>query len=153
MRLEMQSQRLESLRPIIDVLLPPPARAVYESYLLEECIRDGVFPNKMECAVSNIGVGPALAVEVSILSPTQVFETYAAGALAKESGSFTIRLIQQKERGADQSGRVDSSLVASYADLYGRKWKSRRDLSFDVDKGVIKHGHLIVTRLEGSHDS
>ncbi len=93
---------------------------------------------------------------MSLSHPAQVFETYTGGTLPRESQPISVSLKLLKEeanaplRSPTPAGR---SVVASYADVYGHKWKSKRDLSFDIDEGMIKQGHLIVTPLEDSHDS
>lgn len=141
---EMQKQRLESLRPIIDVVLAP---LVSSGLVLESLrLKKGLFSDKLRWEVSNIGVGPALEVEVSLIHPSQVFNTYKGGTLQRESQPSTISLKEAANAPYSSPPPSGSSVVATYVDVYGRQWQSKRELTFDPDNGII-HGHLVVTPL------
>ncbi|MDP2935857.1 MAG: hypothetical protein Q8O86_05140 [Dehalococcoidia bacterium] len=132
------------LRPIVDLDLPLPRNGLQ---LIRHAVsaREEILSNDFECVISNLGVGPALDMEVSILHPFQIFNTAYVGAL-RPSTSAPIHFLLETEGSEGKGASAISSLVATYADVYGNKWKSQRDLVYDFENSRAKLGPLKVSR-------
>ena len=154
MRLEMQRQGLDSFRPIVDlVLIEPKADALINHGV---CITKGEFQDYVDFELSNMGVGPALELEVSLIHPTQVFITpERGGTLPRESMPITIHLKKEVNAPPRSPTPAGSSVVATYLDVYERKWESKRELEFhackdqfDTEEHRIVPGRLEVTLVK-----
>lgn len=144
---ETRKMRLEMHRPIVDMDLPEPEPGSGKGLkLIQSALqaRAQMQLPQFDCLVSNLGLGPALDVEVSIVHELQVFNTGKIGALAKQSK--TLVHFQGSARDTGQPNPVGDRIVARYWDVYRHEWKSQREIVYDPENSRADLGPLKVSR-------
>ncbi len=122
---EMREQRYDSVRPVVDI-----RRKVVESRQLNEALaaREENFQYGLSCVLHNVGLGPAIDMYSFIQVSEAERQRYDFGTLA----------IGEKTLPADLSlnhNDNQTALITYYKDVYGRTFKSRREVSVDKEKG------------------
>jgi len=142
---EMREQRYDAVRPVIDIEWWPAAGE--EGYVRVAgvlAIEKGKppqsqLPDKLTCILRNIGLGTATDVYSFVQAGTQpddeCHRPRALGTLAKNEATDKWPLfLKQKDD--------HKFLVAYYRDVYGRCFKSSREVSRDEVRGNLKLGTL-----------
>ncbi len=117
---EMKEQRYDAVRPVIDIINMEqmPLELARQTYEKKQ-------PNELRCKLCNVGVGPAIDVYSFVQPPAHErqghdFHTIVVG---KEKGPKNLALEQKDDRWF---------LVAYYKDVYGRCFKSSREVRVGV---------------------
>lgn len=149
MATEMRRNRQDSVRPVLNIAgeLPTSLRdAILES--------QGNIPKFAQVAFKNIGAGPALHVQCIFYrddgEPSPVLTVGAVEAGLRYPGSGDIgdpRLTSLRIPVTTTEGGVHQISV-TYEDVYGIRWESIRELSYNDAISGYELGPLIVHRID-----
>ena len=138
MATEMQNQRYDAFRPVIDIdrSNSEPRELAKEAYKA----KNGELPEDLMCLFRNIGVGPA--IDVLSYVPYRERRLHSFGTIAtKGTDLYPIRLSLE----GNNNRKI---LIVYYKDVYGRCFESSREVSVDKDKGAWKLGPLAAHKID-----
>jgi len=154
---EIREQRYDSVRPVIDIKwlgeeptpfeMPDPG--AQERMAVGLAAKEGNLPPGLQCALNNVGLGPAIDVHSFILGWNNErrqnerrqcdFGTIAQGQVTKY---MTFSLEQKDDKKA---------LVVFYKDVYGRLFESSREVSLNTQNKNLDIGPLKIRAIPQSH--
>ena len=136
---EMREQRYDGVRPIIDIKrlkTTEPLALAKEAYSAGE----GILPKLLPCRLRNVGVGPAIDLYFFIHHPNyDKRQKHFYGTLVKEDGETDKYDLSPEQ----EDGRM--ALVTYYKDVYGRDFKSSREIILKKDQHSYEIGPLKIT--------
>lgn len=119
---EMREQRYDAARPVVDIQ----RKEELDTRISEALAAESREPSYgLHCVLRNIGLGPALDVCSFIQTPGGERKRWEFGTLPTEGETERERLSLL------QSNNNQWELVAYYRDVYGRAFKSSREISID----------------------
>ena len=135
MATEMQNQRYDTFRPVLDIRMNP---------LLVTSKK----PIKITYEINNIGVGPALDGHLLTPEPKKIdlgtLTTIRDSDAIGDYGRGTITI--QKEN-------LPGTIIAYYKDVFSRSFKSEREICLAIEENDVTFGTLRHCKLDRDKDS
>jgi len=123
---EMREQRYDAVRPVIDIYRDPA-----DDDKMPEAIAasEGDASRGLSCVLKNIGLGPAIDLRSFVQNPISgERQHHDFGTLAIGKTTYRVKLSLIHEGSP-------LALLAYYKDVYGRTFKSSREVTIDKEKG------------------
>lgn len=118
--IESEKQRLDAIRPILDIIhTPEPGELFSMGYSPNQ----GTVPDGVTCIVKNVGLGPALNVQLDLLIGSETNPEFVPLIAVSNEEKRKLKVHQDLQ---------DSPYIrVSYRDVFGRKLDSKKRLRTD----------------------
>lgn len=142
---EIREQRYDSVRPVIDIKWVGEEPAPFEQPDIHAEERRNVgladekgnLPSRLNCALKNVGLGPAIDVYSSVLGIDSQQQRNDFGTIAQGQTTEYMRVfIEQKES--------HGTLVVFYQDVHDRLFESSREVSPNTQNKRLDIGPLKI---------
>jgi hypothetical protein len=145
---EMQNQRYDLLRPVINIEVSKERIAAEDQRMFYANSTEGAkeLPNEIACVLHNVGVGPATDVYSYfriVGGDEKAYQERSLGPISKDDKSSEKLLALLKR------GQCNGLLLVIYRDAYGRYFASRREIySVAAESGLkLEVGPLDAFKL------
>jgi hypothetical protein len=132
---EMQNQRYDLFRPVVNIEVPPSGIAALSHRMFHANSMAGArdLPHEIPCVLHNVGIGPAIDIYANIrVGDKKCYKQHSLGTLSKD-GKSDEQLLALQEQGMN-----NGLLLVIYSDAYGRSFASKREIYLAGDESGDK---------------
>ncbi|NIN68152.1 MAG: hypothetical protein GTO63_26280 [Anaerolineae bacterium] len=138
---EMLETRHGTILPVIDFVTEEGSGA--EAIVEVLRIQEGILPEELPARLQNIGFGPALDIRFQVkLHDMEPVWKHIPRVRVEEYVKDELTSLEQWHVFLEPTGGSAKRLTVEFHNVYGRAYRSWRDVTFDLDTGDTKVGPL-----------